>query len=90
MDNLYTGLEYQQASQIESLSKLMYELREHRKALLAQYHVADELAMLEQIYTGKLGEHPAYEHYLSARILWEMQETTRMTIADHLREANKS
>lgn len=57
----------------ESMQKLYaktnYVLRESRKTVLKQYNAADEEDLLEQIKSGKVAEHPAYEHYLSALIL---------------------
>ena len=50
-------------------AKTNYVLRESRKTVLKQYNAADEADLLEQIKDGKVDEHPAYEHYLSALIL---------------------
>jgi hypothetical protein len=50
-------------------AKTLYRLRESRKALLKRYGVDDEEQLLERIRSGAVGEHPAYEHYLSALIL---------------------
>ncbi|HEY0845268.1 MAG TPA: DUF6516 family protein [Noviherbaspirillum sp.] len=62
----------------ESLySKTLYVLRESRKALLRQYGVEDEAGLLAQIRSGQIGEHPAYEHYLSARIMEQTREQIR-------------
>lgn len=64
----------------EAMQKLYartnYMLRESRKAVLGQYGVEGEAALLEKIKNGELAEHPAYDHYLSALIL----EQTRLHV----------
>lgn len=87
--NYLDQIDYQSALDIEQLTRLMYDLRENRKAVLAPYGVSDELALLEQIYTGKLAEHPAYERYLALRIMAETQESARILISEKLAEANR-
>lgn len=81
MKNYFEGLDHDDAELIESLSRVTYVLRENRKLLLEQHGVEDELALLGKITDGKIPEHPAYEHYLSARIL----AATRNAIRDELR-----
>lgn len=61
-------------------AKTNFVLREARKAALGQYQVEDETALLEKIKCGQLGEHPAYDHYLSALIL----EQTRQHVRDDM------
>lgn len=90
MVNYLDNIDFQAALDIEHLSRLMYDLRENRKTVLAPYGVSDELALLEQIYTGKLAEHPAYEHYLALRIMAETQESARILVSEKLLEANRS
>lgn len=90
MVNYLDNIDYQAALDIEQLTRLMYDLRENRKTVLAPYGVSDELALLEQIYTGKLTEHPAYEHYLALRIMAETQESARILVSEKLVEANRS
>lgn len=80
MKNYFEGLDHDDAELIESLSRVVYVLRENRKSLLVQHGVEDEPALLDKIKSGEIAEHPAYEHYLSARIL----EATRNTIRDEL------
>lgn len=58
-------------------AKTLYVLRESRKALLKQYGVAEEAELLDRIRGGQVGEHPAYEHYLSARIMEQTREQVR-------------
>lgn len=89
MANYLKQVDYQLALDIEQLTRLMYDLRENRKAILAPYGVNDELALLEQIYTGKLSEHPAYEQYLALRIMVETQESARILVSEKLVEANR-
>ncbi|CAI09706.1 hypothetical protein [Aromatoleum aromaticum] len=89
MANFYNDFEPEDAIQLEQLSRLIYELRENRDAILKSYGVADEIALLEQIYTSAVPEHPAYEHYLSARILSDTRETVRAMLAECLKEIGR-
>lgn len=77
MTRFFDKLPFETAAQMEQLSRLMYELRENRAQILAQYKVADEAALLERIRDGRIAEHPAYEHYLSARILAASRDAVR-------------
>ncbi len=83
MKNYFEGFDYNDAELIESLSMLTYELRENRKLLLEQHGVEDEETLLGKITAGEIAEHPAYEHYLSARIL----VATRNAVRDELNHA---
>lgn len=80
MKSYFEGLDQDDAEMIESLSRLTYVLRENRKQLLEQHGVEGEQALLDKIASGEIEEHPAYEHYLSARIL----DATRNTIREEL------
>jgi hypothetical protein len=40
--------------------------------------------LLQQIQAGEVDEHPAYEHYLAARILTDTRETVRTVVAERL------
>lgn len=90
MPDFFKNLEYDSALEIERLSRLTYELRENRGAVLAPYGVQSESALLEQITSGTVAEHPAYEHYLAARVLEQTRDHARALMADKLREANRS
>lgn len=89
MADFYDSFEPDDAVELEQLSRLIYELRENRDAILERYGVADEIALLEGIYTGKLPEHPTYEHYLGARILRDTRETVRALLAECLKEIGR-
>lgn len=80
MKSYFEGLDQDDAEMIETLSRITYMLRENRKLLLEQNGVEDERALLDRISAGEIAEHPAYEQYLSARIL----STTREAIRDEL------
>lgn len=84
MQNFYENLPYEDAEQLQQLSQMVYDFRISRSKLLEQYDVADEAALLEKIRTGIVSEHPAYDHYLSARILDEMREIIRAELKDFL------
>jgi hypothetical protein len=82
MSNFYINVPSEAAVQIDALSRLIYDLREDRKRLLAECGASDEQQLLERITAGEVAEHPAYEHYLSAKML----EHTREAIREQLRE----
>lgn len=89
MSNFFENLEPEEAAEIELLSKLIYELRENRNAVLKPYGASDEAALLQQIQVGTVDEHPAYEHYLAARILADTRETVRAMVGERLKKANQ-
>jgi hypothetical protein len=82
MTQFFYNVPSEAAVQIEALSRLLYELRENRKDILRNYRADDEETLLAMIADGKVDEHPAYEHYLSAKTLLE----TREIIREQLRE----
>jgi hypothetical protein len=88
MSSFFDKLPIETATVIERLSRLMYELRENHAQLLAQYDAADEDALLERICDGRVAEHPAYEHYLGARILAASRDAVRAELQDLLKRAN--
>ncbi len=87
MVDFFEGVAPELADEIQNLSRLTYQLRENRKAILDGYRVADEAALLECIRTGSATEHPGYEHYLAARILDDTREAVRSALADRLKDA---
>ena len=66
------------------------ELRENRDVILKSSGAADEIELLERIYTSQLPEHPSYEQYLSARILADTRETVRAMLSECLKEARRT
>lgn len=87
MVDFFEGVAPELAEEIQNLSRLTYQLRENRKAILDGYGVADEAALLECIRTGSATEHPGYEHYLAARILDGTREAVRSALAERLVDA---
>ena len=85
MNKFFDQMTVEEAEQVQSLTRLVYELRENRNTLLAQYVAKDEQALLQEIATGEVNEHPAYEHYLSANILSQARESIREDIKNYLR-----
>lgn len=86
---LYPGLTHEQATELDALSRLMYDMREGRKLLLQAHHAADEATLLEAIHTGRVAEHPGYESYLSARILGDGAEIVRREVAARIASQGK-
>lgn len=89
MANFFENLEPDVATDLQLLSQLVYELRENRNAVLKLYAVEDEAALLQHIQSGAVAEHPAYEHYLAARILADTRESARAMLGECLKEANR-
>lgn len=89
MTSFFEDLDYETATEIELLSKLIYELRDSYNAILRFHDAKDEDALLLKIEEGKLAEHPAYEHYLAVRILDDTRETVRTIISERLKETNR-
>ncbi|ABC37363.1 hypothetical protein [Burkholderia thailandensis] len=77
MTHFFRNLPNEAAQQIDALSRLLYDVREDRKRLLAPYGATDEAALLAKIATGEIDAHPAYEHYLGAKTLADTHETIR-------------
>lgn len=90
MADFFKNIEYGAATELDRLSLLIYELRENRNAVLAPYGAADEAALLRQIEAAAVAEHPAYEHYLAARILAATRETARELAGECLMEASRT
>lgn len=88
MASFFENLDPDTAEEIEQLSRLVYELRENRNTVLQMHGAEDEAALLQRIQHGAVAEHPAYEHYLAARILADTRETVRAVLAERLTEAN--
>lgn len=89
MDSLYDSLPPETAMEVQQLARLIYETRENRRMVLDASGVADENELLARIGRGEVAEHPAYEHYLAARILGDTHEITRILMADMLQEINR-
>ncbi|MBW8456962.1 MAG: hypothetical protein K0M58_00735 [Thiobacillus sp.] len=89
MANFYENLDPDTAAEFQQLSQLIYELRENRHAVLKPFGAEDEAALLQRIQSGAVAEHPAYEHYLAARILADTRESVRAMVAERLKEANR-
>jgi hypothetical protein len=65
-------------------AKTIYTLRESAKELPKQHSVESVAALLEKIRCGELPEHPAYENYLSARIIDQMKLQVRVQASEQL------
>ena len=81
MSTIYDELSADQAMELSLVARLMYESRENRRMVLSAMNVSDEADLLDNIRTGAIAEHPAYEHYLAARILSDTQQAARQVMA---------
>ncbi|WP_296750947.1 hypothetical protein [Thiobacillus sp.] len=89
MTSFFENLDYGTAAELEQLSQLIYELRQNHNAVLLSYGAADAAALLQQIQGGAVAEHPAYEHYLAARILDDTRDMARAMVGERLKEASR-
>lgn len=89
MDPIFDALPPDDALDLQRVTRLIYEAREHRRAVLAAMGAADEAELLARIAAGTIDEHPAYEHYLAARILADTHATAREAVASRLEEINR-
>jgi len=89
MSSFYDKITTQDAEHVQGLTRLALELRDNRTKLLKHYEAEDEPALLQKIVTGEVAEHPAYEHYLSARLLAQTRESIREDLKNYLRETTK-
>ena len=89
MASFFENLDYDTATELERLSQLIYELRQNHNAILQTYDAADAAALLQQIQDGVVAEHPAYEHYLAARILDDTRDMARAIVGERLKEARQ-
>lgn len=84
MTNFFQHVPSEAAQQIDALSRLLYDLREDRKQILAAYGVEQEQALLARIASGEIEAHPAYERYLSAKTLAQTREALRAQLRELL------
>lgn len=88
MESFYDQVPPEDAVEMERLARLMYELRCNRDSILQSWNVADEAALLALLEAGQVDEHPAYEHYLSVRILERTRLGVRALLDQRVREIN--
>lgn len=84
MTPFYQNVPSEAAKQIDSISRVIYDLREDRKLILARYDVTDEAGLLARIAAGEIDEHPAYEDYLGAKTLVQTREALREQLREVL------
>lgn len=77
MSNIFEDLPFTVAQQLEQLSRLAFDLREQRKQLLQRHGADSEQALLQLVSDGAIPEQPAYQDYLTARVLAETREGVR-------------
>jgi hypothetical protein len=84
MASFYENLSVEDVAHLDALARLLLELRESRRLLLARHGVDDEAALLERIRTRATTEHPAYEDYLGAVGITATREAIRAELRDYL------
>jgi len=89
MASFFENLDDDTAAELERLAQLIYELRQNHNAILRSHGAADAAALLQQILDGAVAEHPAYEHYLAARILDDTRDLARAMVGERLKEARQ-
>lgn len=80
----YEYLSAEDVARLDALARLLLELRESRRLLLARHGVDEETKLLERIRACEIPEHPAYEDYLGVRAIAAMRESIRAELRDHL------
>ncbi len=84
MPAFYDNLTPEDVETLDRLARLLIELRESHRQLLARHGAEDEAELLERIRRGEVGEHPAYEDYLGARLIEATRETIRAELKDYM------
>ena len=84
MSGFFDNLPPEDAQHIDRMAKFTYELRENHVLLLKKYGVTEEAELLKLIKNGVAEEHPAYEDYLSMRILEQTRQLVRAEIQAYL------
>ncbi|MCK6410302.1 hypothetical protein [Thauera sp.] len=88
MNPIFDAIPPQEALELEQVARLIYESRENRRKVLDAVGARDEAELLVRIASGEIDEHPAYEHYLAARILADTHEAARQVVGSRLQEIN--
>lgn len=68
------------AFELESLSRLLYELKNSRTKIYVAYQVNDEDELLNKIIQRQLAEHPAYNDYLGLCTIGQTIQAVREEI----------
>lgn len=73
MDSFFDGMDAQVAGDMAAVSRHMYDLREARKRVLAEFACENADAMIAAVHDGRLPEHPGYDGWLAARLMQEQE-----------------
>lgn len=84
MAGFYDNLSHEDVAALDSLARLLLELRDSRAQLLERHAAADEADLLERIRSGAVAEHPAYEDYLGIRGIVATRERIRGELRDYM------
>ena len=89
-DPIFGRMPIEAAIETEGLARVLYEARVHRTNVLEAFNASNAEELLDRITRGEVAEHPAYEHYLAARILTETHDAARSALAAKLAEVNRA
>jgi type II secretory pathway component PulK len=84
VDAFYDKLSGTDVETLDRLARLLLELRDSRALLLARHDAEDEQQLLDDIASGALPEHPAYEDYLGARSIGALREAIRADLKAYM------
>ena len=78
------------ASQVYVRNKVKACVEAGLHSVLEKYEATlTEAELLARIASGAIDEHPAYEHYLAARILADTHAAARQVVGSKLQEINR-
>ena len=89
MNPIFDSVPPQDALELEQVARLIYESRENRRKVLSADGASDEAELHARTASGAIDEHPAYEHYLAARILADTHAAARQVVGGKLQEINR-
>lgn len=88
-NEFYANMPPEYAAHAEKLARFAYDLRQHRNFMLKQLGVPDEETLLDKIRSGEIAEHPAYEQYVSARVMDQTRNAIREDLKQYLLEGGR-
>jgi len=77
MRDFFDDVEPNLKNRLSDVYDEMLVLREHRASLLEPYGLGRTDELLDKILSGKIAEHPAYDHYLAVQSINQELEPMR-------------